>query len=160
MATNMQALGMIETRGLVGSIEAADAMVKAALADRCTADNPRTAQPEQVKELYKNWCNSQHSAALGNRDISPRFPSAAHFCFWADICIPVGGERLLLEKKASSPRLAAVTGQICPQHLWQNQKQFYSTVFRLSTISTFFRRKWAAMLTITENSTVKPAASR
>ena len=30
MATNMQALGMIETRGLVGSIEAADAMVKAA----------------------------------------------------------------------------------------------------------------------------------
>ena len=28
--TNMQALGMIETRGLVGSIEAADAMVKAA----------------------------------------------------------------------------------------------------------------------------------
>ncbi len=27
---NMQALGMIETRGLVGSIEAADAMVKAA----------------------------------------------------------------------------------------------------------------------------------
>ena len=30
MAMNMQALGMIETRGLVGSIEAADAMVKAA----------------------------------------------------------------------------------------------------------------------------------
>lgn len=30
MATNLQALGMIETRGLVGSIEAADAMVKAA----------------------------------------------------------------------------------------------------------------------------------
>ena len=30
MATNMQALGMIETRGLVGSFEAADAMVKAA----------------------------------------------------------------------------------------------------------------------------------
>ena len=28
--TNMQALGMIETKGLVGSIEAADAMVKAA----------------------------------------------------------------------------------------------------------------------------------
>lgn len=27
---NMQALGMIETRGLVGAIEAADAMVKAA----------------------------------------------------------------------------------------------------------------------------------
>ena len=27
---NMQALGMIETKGLVGSIEAADAMVKAA----------------------------------------------------------------------------------------------------------------------------------
>ena len=30
MANNMQALGMIETKGLVGSIEAADAMVKAA----------------------------------------------------------------------------------------------------------------------------------
>lgn len=30
MATNLQALGMVETRGLVGSIEAADAMVKAA----------------------------------------------------------------------------------------------------------------------------------
>ena len=30
MATNLQALGMIETRGLVGSVEAADAMVKAA----------------------------------------------------------------------------------------------------------------------------------
>ena len=30
MAVNMQALGMIETKGLVGSIEAADAMVKAA----------------------------------------------------------------------------------------------------------------------------------
>lgn len=30
MSSNMQALGMIETRGLVGSIEAADAMVKAA----------------------------------------------------------------------------------------------------------------------------------
>ena len=30
MAENMQALGMIETKGLVGSIEAADAMVKAA----------------------------------------------------------------------------------------------------------------------------------
>ncbi len=28
--TNLQALGMIETKGLVGSIEAADAMVKAA----------------------------------------------------------------------------------------------------------------------------------
>ena len=28
--SNMQALGMVETRGLVGSIEAADAMVKAA----------------------------------------------------------------------------------------------------------------------------------
>ena len=30
MAENLQALGMIETKGLVGSIEAADAMVKAA----------------------------------------------------------------------------------------------------------------------------------
>ena len=30
MAENMQALGMIETKGLIGSIEAADAMVKAA----------------------------------------------------------------------------------------------------------------------------------
>ncbi len=30
MSTNMQALGMVETRGLVGSVEAADAMVKAA----------------------------------------------------------------------------------------------------------------------------------
>ena len=30
MATNMQALGMVETKGLVGAIEAADAMVKAA----------------------------------------------------------------------------------------------------------------------------------
>lgn len=30
MANNLYALGMIETRGLVGSIEAADAMVKAA----------------------------------------------------------------------------------------------------------------------------------
>nr|WP_325257237.1 BMC domain-containing protein [uncultured Oscillibacter sp.] len=30
MSSNMQALGMVETRGLVGSIEAADAMVKAA----------------------------------------------------------------------------------------------------------------------------------
>ena len=28
---NLQALGMIETKGLVGSIEAADAMVKAAV---------------------------------------------------------------------------------------------------------------------------------
>lgn len=28
--SNMQALGMVETKGLVGSIEAADAMVKAA----------------------------------------------------------------------------------------------------------------------------------
>lgn len=30
MNTNLQALGMVETKGLVGSIEAADAMVKAA----------------------------------------------------------------------------------------------------------------------------------
>ncbi len=30
MAANLQALGMVETKGLVGSIEAADAMVKAA----------------------------------------------------------------------------------------------------------------------------------
>ena len=30
MEKNMQALGMVETKGLVGSIEAADAMVKAA----------------------------------------------------------------------------------------------------------------------------------
>lgn len=30
MSSNMRALGMVETRGLVGSIEAADAMVKAA----------------------------------------------------------------------------------------------------------------------------------
>ena len=30
MATILQALGMVETKGLVGSIEAADAMVKAA----------------------------------------------------------------------------------------------------------------------------------
>ena len=30
MAANLQALGMIETKGLIGSIEAADAMVKAA----------------------------------------------------------------------------------------------------------------------------------
>lgn len=30
MAVNLQALGMVETRGLVGAIEAADAMVKAA----------------------------------------------------------------------------------------------------------------------------------
>lgn len=30
MATNLQALGMIETKGLVSAIEAADAMVKAA----------------------------------------------------------------------------------------------------------------------------------
>lgn len=30
MAVNMQALGMVETKGLVGSVEAADAMVKAA----------------------------------------------------------------------------------------------------------------------------------
>ena len=30
MSNALQALGMIETRGLVGSIEAADAMVKAA----------------------------------------------------------------------------------------------------------------------------------
>ncbi len=29
MAESLQALGMIETKGLVGSIEAADAMVKA-----------------------------------------------------------------------------------------------------------------------------------
>ena len=28
--TNLQALGMVETKGLIGSIEAADAMVKAA----------------------------------------------------------------------------------------------------------------------------------
>ena len=28
--TNLQALGMVETKGLVGSVEAADAMVKAA----------------------------------------------------------------------------------------------------------------------------------
>ena len=33
MATNQQALGMIETKGLVGAIEAADAMVKAANVD-------------------------------------------------------------------------------------------------------------------------------
>ena len=31
--TTLQALGMVETRGLVGSIEAADAMVKAANVD-------------------------------------------------------------------------------------------------------------------------------
>ncbi|EHM10722.1 carbon dioxide concentrating mechanism/carboxysome shell protein [Thermanaerovibrio velox DSM 12556] len=30
MSNNMQALGMIETKGLVGAVEAADAMVKAA----------------------------------------------------------------------------------------------------------------------------------
>ena len=30
MAGNFQALGMVETKGLVGSVEAADAMVKAA----------------------------------------------------------------------------------------------------------------------------------
>lgn len=30
MSTNLQALGMVETKGLVGAIEAADAMVKAA----------------------------------------------------------------------------------------------------------------------------------
>jgi len=30
MSNNLQALGMVETKGLVGSIEAADAMVKAA----------------------------------------------------------------------------------------------------------------------------------
>ncbi len=30
MAENLQALGMVETKGLIGSIEAADAMVKAA----------------------------------------------------------------------------------------------------------------------------------
>jgi ethanolamine utilization protein EutM len=30
MATNQQALGLIETKGLVGAVEAADAMVKAA----------------------------------------------------------------------------------------------------------------------------------
>ena len=30
MSSNMQALGMVETHGLVGSVEAADAMVKAA----------------------------------------------------------------------------------------------------------------------------------
>ncbi len=30
MATTLQALGMIETKGLIGSVEAADAMVKAA----------------------------------------------------------------------------------------------------------------------------------
>lgn len=30
MADSMQALGMVETRGLVGAVEAADAMVKAA----------------------------------------------------------------------------------------------------------------------------------
>ncbi|MEA5011334.1 MAG: ethanolamine utilization microcompartment protein EutM [Angelakisella sp.] len=30
MAASLQALGMVETKGLVGSIEAADAMVKAA----------------------------------------------------------------------------------------------------------------------------------
>ena len=30
MANTTQALGMIETRGLIGSVEAADAMVKAA----------------------------------------------------------------------------------------------------------------------------------
>ncbi|MDR0569742.1 MAG: BMC domain-containing protein [Clostridiales Family XIII bacterium] len=30
MAENLQALGMVETKGLVGSVEAADAMVKAA----------------------------------------------------------------------------------------------------------------------------------
>lgn len=30
-----------------------DDLAKAALADRCTAGNPRSAQPEQVRELYK-----------------------------------------------------------------------------------------------------------
>ena len=37
----MQAIGMIETRGLIGSIEAADAMLKAAEVTLC----------EQVKEI-------------------------------------------------------------------------------------------------------------
>ena len=36
----------------------------------------------------------------------------------------------------------------------------YSTVFRLSTMSTFFSLKWAAMLTTTEKTTVSAAASR
>ncbi len=34
----------------------------------------------------------------------------------------------------------------------------YSTVFRLSTMSTFFRRKWAAMFTAAENTSVSTAA--
>ena len=43
MANMMQALGMIETKGLVASIEAADAMVKAAT-DACAAAAERVGE--------------------------------------------------------------------------------------------------------------------
>ena len=40
-----------EHRALVS--EHMDRLAEAALADRCTGGNPRPAQPEQVKELYR-----------------------------------------------------------------------------------------------------------
>ena len=53
MADTLLALGMVETKGLVGSIEAADAMVKAATAGGMWG--PSRPPPTPVPPLPPRW---------------------------------------------------------------------------------------------------------
>ena len=65
MANMMQALGMIETKGLVASIEAADAMVKA-------ATDAGAAAAERVGELI-----SVHVIPRPHNEVESILPSLA-----------------------------------------------------------------------------------
>ena len=57
----LQALGMIETKGLVGSIEAADAMVKAANVHLIGKDQQDAAKLRRLHEV-----GAEGTAAMGN----------------------------------------------------------------------------------------------
>ena len=77
--TGTQALGMIETRGLVGSIEAADAMVKAAAMVRGdggavnAATDAGAAAAERVGELI-----SVHVIPRPHQEVEYILPSLDH----------------------------------------------------------------------------------
>ena len=62
MANTSEALGMIETKGLVGSVEAADAMVKIEATLEPDMENHKT-----YMEMYKTW-RKIYDAELGLSD--------------------------------------------------------------------------------------------
>ena len=70
-----QALGMIETKGLVASIEAADAMVKARTCRRRTCNRNGKRRRRSCKSSYR--CRSSRSRESRGADLHPCNPKTS-----------------------------------------------------------------------------------